>query len=105
MIPTEFKVITDEHIANAVQEQLASKGVNAVRLIDILPEGTSDPEVLEFAHQNGYVLVTLDKNMMKHITNRIDDDKEHSGVFIGINLHGKEQIGIVSTLFLCIMKL
>jgi hypothetical protein len=38
-----FKVMTDEQVPNAVAEQLVKKGLDAVRLIDNLPQGTTDP--------------------------------------------------------------
>ena len=101
MAQTPFRVMTDEHVPNAVAAQLIEKGVDAVRLIDVLPAGTKDPQVLDFAHANNYTIVTLDQRMMKHINRRTDEGNEHAGVFIGINLQGTTYIGkIVSTVVL-----
>jgi hypothetical protein len=44
---------------------------------------------------NDYAIVTLDKNMMQHITARAKTGKEHSGVFIGIDLRGAAQVGVI----------
>ena len=79
----DFKVMTDEHITNAVSEQLISKGISAVRLIDLLPEGTPDPEVLEYCHTHGYSLITLDEPMRGHINQRTFGGKEHSAYLLG----------------------
>lgn len=91
----EFKVMTDENMANAVAEQLVKKGVNAIRLLDVLPHGTLDPELLEYCHQHGYALVTLDERIKGHIQDRHTEGKEHAGVFIGANLSDTQKIGVV----------
>lgn len=97
--PIPFMVMADEHLANAVVEQLNQKGVNAVRLIDYLNAGTPDPEVLEFCHQHGYALITLDKRIRGHIQARTNDGLEHAGVFIGTeDLQGINRIGIIVNL-------
>lgn len=91
-----FMVMTDEHLANAIVQQLMAKGVNAVRLIDHLPVGTPDPDVLAYCHQHGYSLITLDKRMMGHLTARIAKGLEHGGVFIGTqDLQGSKGIGVI----------
>ena len=94
--PVSFVVMADEHLANAVVEQLNQKGVYAVRLIDYLQAGTPDPEVLEFCFQHSYALITLDKRMRGHIQARANDGLEHAGVFIGTeDLQGTKGIGII----------
>ena len=97
--PMPFRVMTDEHLPNAIVQQLTRKGVNAVRLIDHLPAGTPDPEVLEFCYQRGYALITLDEPMRGHILTRIQQGLEHAGVFIGTkDLQGSKGIGVIVTL-------
>jgi predicted nuclease of predicted toxin-antitoxin system len=56
----DLKILADENIAEAVVQQLVSKGVDATRLIDVLAEGTPDLDVLDYCYQNGFTLVTLD---------------------------------------------
>lgn len=91
-----FKVMTDEHLANAISKQLTQKSVHTVRLIDVLPTGTPDPEVLEYCHIHGFSLITLDERMRGHAETRHMDDKEHAGVFIGTNrLQGDKGIGTI----------
>jgi predicted nuclease of predicted toxin-antitoxin system len=89
-------VMTDEHLANAIARQLTQKDVNAVRLIDHLVAGTPDPEVLEYCHQHGYALITLDEPMRGHIHTRTRQGLEHAGVFIGTkDMQGQKGVGII----------
>lgn len=91
----EFKILADENIANAVVEQLIKNGIVAERVQKVLPEGTTDPDLLEYCYQHGYTLVTLDRGMDGHAANRINSGKEHAGVFIGANLQGPQNIGTI----------
>ncbi len=94
--PVSFTVMADEHLANAIVQQLNQKGVHALRLIDHLPAGTPDPDVLAFCHQHRYALLTLDEPMRGHVQDRLDQGLEHAGVFIGTNkLQGTEGIGTI----------
>ena len=93
---SEFKLLADEHIAGAVIDQLNGKDVDIRRVIDILPEGTPDPDLLEFAHENGYALLTHDEHITRHLAARQQDGKAHGGVFIaGQLLQGKGGIGTI----------
>ena len=93
-----LKILTDENISKAVSEQLVAKGVKAERLIDNLPEGTQDSDVLAFAHDNDYVLLTHDESITKHITDRVNDEKNYAGVIIAPNhLQGPSGIGKIVT--------
>lgn len=90
----QFVILTDENIANEVALQLQAKDKNAVRLIDELPAGTPDSDVLEYCHQRGYTLLTHDESITKHIKERIEAGKEYAGVLIAPNhLQGVKGIG------------
>lgn len=91
----EFKVMTDEHVANAVSEQLIQKNVEAIRLIDVLDSSTPDPEVLEYCHEHGYALITLDRGMDGHAKARVNAGSEHAGIFIAAKVQGTAHIGII----------
>jgi hypothetical protein len=82
MSQTKFLVLTDENISNAVAEQLKKRGVDAERVIDLLPEGTDDDALLEYAYEHGYSIVTYDKRIRKHIDKRVSEGNDHCGVFI-----------------------
>lgn len=92
----QLMLMTDEHVANAISEQLLQKGIHVVRLIDVLAVGTPDPEVIEYCYQHGYALITLDERIRSHFNKRINDGKEHAGVFIGSHaLQGTKGIGSI----------
>ena len=90
----QFIVMADEHVANAISQQLKQKGVNVVRLIDHLAEGTPDPDVLDYCHQHGYALITLDERIRGHVNARLSEGLEHAGIFLGTSqLQGSKGIG------------
>ncbi len=96
-----FKLLADENIATAVVDQLAGGGVDIRRVTDVLPEGTPDPDVLAYAHENGYALLTHDEQITGHITNRHKEDIGHAGLFIaGHHLQGEHGIGTIVTFIL-----
>lgn len=87
--------MTDEHIPNAVVTELTKRGVHVQRLIDILEEGTPDPEVLEYANEHGYTLITADEHITGHIKSHVDKHQEYKGVFIVSQNLGAQLIGRV----------
>ena len=95
---TTLKLLADENITVVVIDQLAGKGVDIRRVSHVLPEGTLDPDVLAYAHENGYALLTHDEHITHHIATRHKDGKGHGGVFIaGHHLQGKRGIGTIVT--------
>ena len=96
-----FKLLADENIAAAVIDQLLEKGVEIGRMSDVLPEGAPDPDVLAYAHENGYALLTHDEHITRHIATRHREGKGHAGVFIaGHHLQGRRGIGTIVTFLL-----
>ena len=94
MVQSQFRILTDEHIASGVVQQLRKNGVKVERVEDTVGKGTPDPDVLEYAYQHGYTLLTHDEALVGHTTNRLDSGKSHCGVFIaGDHLKGSNGIG------------
>jgi predicted nuclease of predicted toxin-antitoxin system len=94
MSQTKFLVLTDENISNAVAEQLKKRGVDAERVIDLLPEGTDDDALLEYAYQHGYTIVTHDERIKSHVGQRVAEGKTYCGVIIAAHdLQGTNGIG------------
>src|SRR5690349_12212626 len=94
MSQAKFLSLVDENMSNAVAEQLQRRGVDTIRVIDVLPTGTKDDRLQEYAYQHGYTLLTHDENIRSHIDNRPSEGKEHCGVFIAPNaLQGPKGIG------------
>jgi predicted nuclease of predicted toxin-antitoxin system len=93
-LQAKFHILTDENVNNAVSEQLRKRGVDATRVIDVVPAGTKDDDLLEYAYQHGYSIVTHDERIRKHVEKRLASGKEHCGVFIaGDNFQGEDGIG------------
>lgn len=94
MAQLKFLVLIDENMANGVVEGLEKRSVEVRRVIDVVPAGTKDDPLLEFAYQHGYTLITHDENIKRHVEKRVDAAKEHCGVFIAPNkLQGPDGIG------------
>jgi len=94
MAQNQFMILTDEHIAGGVVQQLRKNGVKVERVEDTVGKGTPDPDVLEYAHQNGYTLLTHDERITNHVKSRTDAGLHYNGVFIaGDHLKGTKGIG------------
>jgi hypothetical protein len=94
MSQTKFLVLTDENISNAVAEQLKKRGVDAERVIDLLPEGTDDDALLEYAYEHGYSILTHDERIKSHVEQRVSTGKSYCGVIIAPHeLQGPSGIG------------
>ena len=93
-----FKLLADENIADAVIDQLAGRDVDVTRVRHVLLEGTPDPDLLEYAHEYGYALLTHDQKITRHIAARHREGKGHAGVFIARqHLQGESGIGAIVT--------
>jgi predicted nuclease of predicted toxin-antitoxin system len=93
---SKFKLLADENIAKAVVEQLTNMDVHIQRVNIFLPEGTPDPDVLQYADEHGYALLTHDEQITRHIAIRRQRGQSHHGVFIaGHHLQGKDGIGVI----------
>lgn len=88
-----IKLLADENIAVAVIDQLISRDIDITRLCHVMSEGTPDPDLLEYAHENGYALPTHDMKITRHIAARHREGKGHAGVFIA-SKHLQEEHGI-----------
>ncbi len=101
-----FKLLADENIAVAVIDQLISRDIDITRVRHVLPEGTPDPDLLEYAHKNGYALLTHDQKITRHIATRHKEGKGHAGVFIARrHLQGEHGIGAIMTSILVYYEL
>ena len=93
-----FKLLADENIPVAVIDQLISRDIDITRVRHVMPEGTPDPELLEYARENGYALLTHDQKITRYIAARHGEGKGHAGVFIaGRHLEVEHGIGTIVT--------
>jgi len=58
----EIRLFTDEQISNALILGLRQRGVEGLSVPDAARDGMSDESQLIFARDNGYVVLTEDKD-------------------------------------------
>lgn len=59
-----LRLASDADVHGPVVERLIEAGVDLVRVVDALAEGTEDPVILEWAVAQGRVLLTNDESTM-----------------------------------------
>jgi hypothetical protein len=81
------RYLCDEHVENALRRGLTRLEplieITRVGRHGMPPIGTKDPELLCFAEDNGFILLTIDRNSMpQHIANHHAAGRHTAGVFI-----------------------
>jgi predicted nuclease of predicted toxin-antitoxin system len=87
------KYFLDTHIHKVVAAQLRNRGVDVLRCQDIAMENAKDQELLEYAANHDYVIVTNDQGFAGLHTEWLNAGREHNGIFI--ITHDKDNIGMV----------
>jgi len=67
-----MKILCDEHVPPAIVNALDSEGFTVVTVADELESGTADADLLRFAADQGYVVLTNDSDFVDRI--------DHAGV-------------------------
>lgn len=62
-----FDLFTDAHIQQSIVEGLTRRGWDVERAIDVFPERTKDPVLLEYAVTSGRVFVTNDSGIIRTV--------------------------------------
>jgi predicted nuclease of predicted toxin-antitoxin system len=70
------RILADEHVPNRFVTALRSEGFDAVRVKNALYEGATDAEVLDYAEEQGYVVLSEDRDF-RGVETR---DEDHAGV-------------------------
>jgi hypothetical protein len=92
---TRPRFLADENIRTAIIEATLrlDPTIEFVRVQDIGLASTPDPELLEFAHANGWVVVSHDVNTLKGIAEqRLRDDVGLAGLFLAPAHHSSRTI-------------
>lgn len=81
------RFLCDEHIHPALAEAVRNRepSIEAVFVGDPTapPSGSTDPELLQFAEQEGYALLTADRSTMPaHVTEHHAAGRHTNGVFL-----------------------
>ncbi len=78
---SKLRFFTDEHIDKAIVTQLRRRGVDVLRCEDCGMKSAADSELLEYATQNGYVLLSMDDDVTRLHVEWVEDGKPHGGIF------------------------
>ena len=92
----------DTHIAKAVALQLRAKGVNVVRCEEVDMADASDEAHLQYATDNGYVMVSQDDDFLALDAQWQSDERQHAGIMkIPSEMQGRGQIShlVITLLF------
>lgn len=80
------RFLLDEHVDVVIQRQLRRKSIllEVMRVGDAgtLAAGTDDPDILEWAGENGFIVVTEDRSTMPdHVAAHMLNQKTFAGLF------------------------
>ena len=71
-----MRILADEHVPNRFVTALRSEGFDVVRAKDALYESAPDAEVLDYAEENGFVVLSEDRDFRGVETRRAS----HAGI-------------------------
>jgi hypothetical protein len=98
---SRLRIFTDEHIDKAVVEQLRQRGIDVLRCEDAGMKSTDDSILLEYATQNGFVLLSMDRDVTRLAAQWATEGKHHGGIFYAPMAQFKGQAGIGSIVRFC----
>lgn len=87
----------DTHIARATAEQLRSKNVDVVRCEEVGMASVSDEEHLQYATDEGRIMVSQDTDFPVIHAQWMKDGKRHAGIFKMPDVQGQAQITLIVT--------
>lgn len=76
------RLFTDAHISAVAVKQLRLKGVDVVRCEDVHLERAEDPELLEYATQQGRVMVSCDRDFELLHYAWMGQVRNHAGIIL-----------------------
>ena len=90
------KFLVDTNVANSVSDGLRRRGMDVVRIEDVGLAEAPDPELLEYAYQQGRIFITHDRRIWDHHAQRLIDGKHHWGIFYcAQHLRGTDGAGAI----------
>ena len=98
---SRLKFFTDEHMSKAIVEQLRLRGVDVLRCEDVGMKAVDDSRLLEYATENGYVLLSMDDDVTKLHAEWVKTGKRHKGIFYAPMTHFGGQAGIGPIVLFC----
>ena len=94
-----LKLFTDEHIAKAIVDQLRKYNIGVVRCEEVGMKNADDSELLEYATEQGYVLLSMDDDVTRLDVQWRDVGRQHTGIFYApmAQFQGQSGIGAIVT--------
>jgi hypothetical protein len=90
----QIKFYADTHIAGAITSQLRNRGIDVVRCEEVGLANASDPEHLQYATDEGRIIITHDDDFLKLDKDWRAQGKKHAGILYCLpHLQGKSGIG------------
>jgi hypothetical protein len=94
--PALLRFYTDTHIAKAVADQLRARGVDVVRCEEVGRADARDVEHLEYATEQGRVVVTHDDDFLRLNREWQATGKSHAGIIYCLpHLQGGPYVGTI----------
>lgn len=79
---SELKFYMDTHISKQVTIQLRQHGVDAIRCEEVGLSEAADEVHLQYAADNGRILVTKDRGFRDRHFRWISENRNHAGIFL-----------------------
>ncbi len=99
---SELKIFTDEHISKAVVEQLRQRRIDVLRCEDVGMKANEDSRLLEYATENGYVLLSMDDDVTRLHAEWMQTGRDHKGIFYAPMAQFSGQQGIGPIVLFCV---
>jgi hypothetical protein len=96
-----LRIFTDGHIPRAVVDQLRLRGIDVLRCEDVGLKAASDRELLEYATERGYVLLSMDDDVTRLHAEWITAGRTHGGIFYAPMAQFQGQQGIGPLVLFC----
>jgi len=91
-----MKILLDMNIPLSYAALLAERGITAVRWSDIGPPNASDVEIMAYAHENNYVVLTCDLDFSA-ILSATHELKPSVAQIRASVLHAKQAVDLVAS--------
>ncbi len=91
---SKLKIFTDEHVSKAIVEQLQRRGIETLRCEEAGMKTADDRDLLEFAAEQGYVLLSMDDDVTRLHVEWLRTGKHHSGIIYAAMAQFSGQAGV-----------
>ncbi len=97
-----MKFFTDEHISKDTVLEMRKKGVTVVRCEDIGMKSATDEELLIYATNHNYTLVSMDDDVTRLHADWLEQGREHGGILYAPMAKYQGTLGIGAIVNWCV---